>query len=304
MKRLLLAVAAAMLLPMAAHAQSYGNSFYHAEYGGPNSLQHQIDRSGLNLEDFDVEGPDRFTEAGDADTVGGAATYWNGGGNDGERFEGRYQKAWRPFEGSRTRLVVDVPVDVMTFNPGFGIGQVQSVLGSVSVGAEIPVNPNWSLTPRFAYGLQGGSDFFGNGEMVSASVTSRYRIPDVGRGEIIIGNMVGYTETINTGIVSQPFFRFGGSSENWAFRDGIAYQFPLNYRMFGRQTSMRISYVNTHLTGDPVAEDDLNEVALSVGVRMRETELRNKFEALRLGVLYTFSTDGYNAGTLTLGYRF
>jgi hypothetical protein len=299
MKRLLL-LAATALAPALAHAQStypYGVPYY-PTYGSPNSVQMQVLQVGLNLEDITDEGEDRFTEAGDSDTIGVAATRWSGDDANGDRIDLHYQKAWRPFAGSRARLLLDIPISALTVDHESGT----AYLGSVNLGLEIPLKSNWTLTPRVAYGQADAPDgFSGNGELAAASVTSRYRIAQIGRGDLVIGDMVGYTSTVRTGLNSQPFW--GGPDTNWAFRNGIAYQLPLETRLFGRQASFRISYVNTELTGDFVGYSMINEVAANIGVRLREANAKTNSDLLRFGVLYTWA-DNYKALTLTLGYRF
>ena len=122
-------------------------------------------------------------------------------------------------------------------------------------------------------------------------MSSRYRFPQIGRGDLVLGNAVIYTgESLN-------------GTQNVAFRNGIAYQFPIKSLMFGRQTSIRFSYTNTYIAGDAVAFDLVHEFAVNFGVRLREQDIRNRFEALRIGLLYTHA-DNYDAGTVTLGYRF
>ena len=59
-----------------------------------------------------------------------------------------------------------------------------------------------------------------------------------------MGNLVGYTTAIRTGITGQSSADFYKQQNVW-FRNGIAYQLPLKNRMFGRETSLRASYVFT-----------------------------------------------------------
>jgi hypothetical protein len=283
MKRILLAAMVAAALPVAANA-----SVYRPVYGNPNSVQHQILQAGMDIQDFEVEGADRFDVEGDADTVGGAVTHWEAMAIEGERYEARYQKAWRPFEGQRARALVDVPVNVLAFNGD----NATSV--SLSLGLEVPVTTNWSLTPRVvASKTWSPTSMGGDGDLYGASVTSRFRLAQVGRGDLVIGNMIAYTKA------SDAF----SEGENWAFRNGIAYQFPIKTLVFGRQASARVSYTHTQLEGDPVTYEQTHEVAANFGVRLREVEAKNKFEVLRIGILYTW-IDDYDATTLTVGYRF
>lgn len=283
MKRILLAAAALLAAPVLAHAAPYLPI-----EGSPNSIQTQILRGALNLDDVDVEGAARFSPEGDADVIGGAFTYWDGGPLDGERYEARYQKAWRPFEGQRSRALVDVPINAIT-NEGH-----TEWTGALSAGLEMAVSDNWSITPRVAVGVAEDDSWFGGGgEVYIATLGSRYRFPQVGRGDLVMGNLIG---------VSHSDDDYGGT-DDIIFRNGLAYQFPLKTQLFGRSASARFSVTHTALEGDPTFIDSYFEFAASLGVRNREANLRNRFELLRIGVIYT-RADDYDSGTVTFGYRF
>lgn len=298
MKKILLAAVMAAALPLAAHASPYNPTA-----GNPNSIQYSLLQSGLDLDSFDVVGAgddsaaaaddddddgSRFDVDGDADTIGFAGTHWESGGFDGERYEARYQKAWRPMEGRRSRLVLDLPVSMVAVD-----GET-ATSAAVSLGVEMPVSANWTLTPRaFVAHTWAGGYFGGDGDLYGASLASRFRLAQVGRGDLVLGNLVGYTKS-DDGM---------GETENWVFRNGAAYQFPLKGLVFGRQASARFSYTHTLLEGDPVSFEEINEISANLGVRLREANFRNRFELLRIGLLHTFADD-FNATTLTVGYRF
>lgn len=278
--------------------------------GSPNSLQFQAGRTALDLETVEPEGDERLGPGGDSDTIGGAFTYWGVTGQSGQRYDVHYQHARRVSEGSRMRFVVDVPINILHSGPDRLINEpagATAVLGTVSAGLEVPVQKNWLVTPRVSYGVASAGRFFGgDGELVTASVTSRAKIGNLGRGDLILGNMIGYSHTVRI-LTGRNFF---GKRENWVFRNGLAYQLPLKTRMFGRQASLRASYVFTTATQDPMSYKQVHELGFSIGVRSREAEQKNRFDQLRIGILYTHSKNefaanfDYDAATLTLGYRF
>lgn len=278
--------------------------------GSPNSLQFQAGRTSLDLESIGPEGDDRQGPMGDSDTIGGAFTYWGVTGQSGQRYDVHYQHARRVSEGSRMRFLVDVPINILHSGPDRLINEpsgATAVLGTVSAGLEVPVQKNWLITPRVSYGVASAGRFFGgDGEILTGSVTSRAKIANVGRGDLTIGNMVAYTHTVRI-LTGKNFF---GTRVNWVFRNGLAYQLPLKTRMFGRQASIRASYVFTTATQDPMFYKQVHEVGFSIGVRSREAEQKNRFDQLRIGILYTHSKNefaanfDYDAATLTLGYRF
>ncbi|WP_420382303.1 hypothetical protein [Novosphingobium sp.] len=284
---------------------------YNPTEGSPNSLQFQAVRDSLNMLDVEAEGEDRGEPDGDSDTIGGTLTRWGIQNQNGERYDLHYQHAQRVFEGSRARLIIDAPINILHPDTvhalGYSFPGATAVSGTLNVGLELPAQPNWLITPRVSYGVAlAGSYFGGNGELGTGSLTSRYQIRHVGRGEIIIGDMVAYTHSTKL-LTSQKFYF---PVINWVFRNGIAYQLPLKSRMFGRQTSLRASYVFTIATKDPLFFKKTHELGFSMGVRAREAEQKSRFEQLRVGILYTrasdqyVSTDHYHAISLTLGYRF
>jgi hypothetical protein len=254
---------------------------------GANSLQYTSARAAMDLSTVDIEGPDRFSQD-DSDTIGGTAAYWKGSGSDGETLEGRYQHSWRPFEGQRTIARVNVWGSALNDNSV----NKQAVTGTLSGGLEFQATPNWSITPRVSVGAAGGSDFFGgDGALGSLSVASRYRFPQVGRGDLVLGNLLSVTDDTQS------------HSAAVISRNGLAYQFPIKQQMFGRQMSARLSYVNTYVDGSDIGLNDYHEFAINFGVRNREQTVRSPIDLLRFGVLWTHAND-YDSGTFTLGFRF
>ncbi|WP_295525231.1 hypothetical protein [Novosphingobium sp. Chol11] len=112
-------VAGSALLPVPAFAQTYicsgaclpvyGSSSTESRFGGSNSLQFQAASVGLDLSDIQPEGEDRSLPQGDSDTIGGAFTYGKAGFQKVQRVDLRYQHARRLGEGSRARLLIDLP---------------------------------------------------------------------------------------------------------------------------------------------------------------------------------------------------
>ena len=154
--------------------------------------------------------------------------------------------------------------------------------GGAAIGLEQPIfDGRWSLEPQISWGFAVSNKIESIGHIAAATLTSRYRIDGIGRGYFIIGNMIGYTETLSTamfGAELNPHLR------NWVFRNGVAYELPLNFMVMGRGASVRASYEITNFTGDPLFLNQFQEAALSFGVRSREGVLHNSYEALRLGI--------------------
>lgn len=312
------------LAPGLAQAQTAGAQGYAAAdptYGSANSMLHQVASVALDLADLAPEGPAIYTPEGDSDTVGIAATLGKAGLQSLERYDLHYQHARRIGEGTRARFLLDVPVSLLHADSftvtgqsdggpsSFTFGAHTSGWATISAGVELPVTRNFQITPRVNYSNLRADAFNGlGGERVGPSVTARWRLPQVGRGDFVLGAMVGYEHSLKTLLSTTAFYE---SEHFWTLRGGIAYQLPLKSRMFGRQASLRASYVFTDVTGQPfMPYKKTHELALNLGIRTREAEQKTRYEQWRVGLVFTHtdneftSAAGYNAGTLTLGYRF
>lgn len=136
--------------------------------------------------------------------------------------------------------------------------------------------------------------------MLSTTVASRFVVGNVGRGRIVIGNMVGYTQTLGTGFAG---YNINPGLKNWAFRNGLAYDLPLKFRGLGRNTSMRASYTFTNYAGDDLYFNKFHEFGLSLGLRGREESARNARDLIRLNLGLTKAKD-YSSWSAGLGFRF
>lgn len=286
----------------------HGGNSLQLTCGSPDSANFKAVADALDMDfDFDVDG--------DSDTIGGTATAWDMSNENGQRFDLKYAKGMQLSEGSRTRLVLTGVARYLTVNDtasglAGGHGNLSALSIGLGAGVQIPVQPNWWLTPRISYAATAASQGIGgDSEILAGTLSSNYRFGGLGRGELTMGNLVGYTQTIRTGITSQKSNDYIKQQNVW-FRNGLAYQLPLSGRMLGRQTSLRTSYVFTLGTKDTMAFEQIHEAAISFGFRMRETEQRTGSDLLRVGLLYThakneyFKNADYDSLTLTVGYRF
>ena len=264
--------------------------------GNPDSLQGALVRSALDLSEGDsaIEGGAE-SAADDPWLVGLSYTRADTDRYTTDRISGRIQRSFRVLEGRRALLKLELPFSYLETS--------QARTGSVALGAalEVPLIQNrWSLEPRVSVGAT-ISELASAGWMVSASLGSRYKIDNVGRGYLLIGNMVGYTSTLPAHISSE--MNLDPGLENWVFRNGLAYELPLNGQVLGRGASLRASYTFTNFTGDDLYLDKFHEVTLSFGVRNREGVARNVHDLLRVNTTATFG-DNYQAYSIGLGYRF
>lgn len=246
------------------------NSAFDPVVGNPDSLQGAMLRSALEL----GGGENPFAEEPELLSFG--FTRFDAGVFDGQRYDVRLQKAW-PVFGGGTRLLLDLPVSLID------TGDDTAFSGHVGVGLEFPlIEGRWTLTPRTAFGIVSSDEVGGDGELWSASLASRYVVPNVGGGKLVIGNMVAHTATTETGLSGS---NVNPDLANWVFRNGAAYQLPGG--------DWRVAYVFTNFTGDEVFLDEHHEVSVDY----------DGFERVRIGLKGT-AGDDYEAVTLSAGLRF
>ncbi len=270
--------------------------------GNPGSVQSGLIRSSLDLSSGD-SAIEQDAASGGTNTPGDpwiiGANYSFGSSDHGRydfmRADGRIARSFRLSEGGRTLLKFDMPFNYSEVN---GARAVQLQLG---VGLEVPViAQRWSIEPRIAYGITGSDQLGSVGHLVSATVASRYVLSGLGRGRLVIGNMVGHTQTMSTGFTG---YNVNPDLKNWAFRNGLAYEMPLKLRSFGRNASARLSYSLTNYTGDKLYYNSFHEVTFSLGIRGREESVRNARDLFRLNFSLVKTKD-YTSWSAGVGFRF
>lgn len=262
--------------------------------GNPSSLQGTLVRNALEMSSSDsvVEGSNT---AGDPWIVGAAVSYSKSGRFNSTRYDARFQRTFRMFEGGRAVLKFDMPISYSEVNGA------RAATAQLGVGLEVPViAQRWSLEPRIGYGITASDQLGSLGHMVSTSVASRYVINGLGRGRIVIGNMAGYTQTLSTGFTG---YNINPGLKNWVFRNGLAYDLPLKMRAGGRGASIRTSYTFTQYAGDKLYSNNFHEAAISFGLRGREESQRYGRDLIRFNVsgLKARNFKSISAG---VGFRF
>jgi hypothetical protein len=263
--------------------------------GNPNSLQATLTRSALDLTNGDSAIEEGANTAGDPWIVGATYTMGSAGRFDIERFDGRVQRSFRLFEGNRALLKFDLPFNYSKLN-GSSVYSAQ-----IGLGLEVPViAQRWSLEPRVAYGVVASRDAGSVGHIAQVSLTSRYLIEGLGRGRLVIGNMIGYSQTLDPPVTEA---NINPELKNISLRNGVAYELPLKSRIGGRLSSLRASYGFTNYFGDDLRNNSFHEASLSFGLRGREESIRAARDLIRFN-LNTVQARGYSSYTAGLGFRF
>jgi hypothetical protein len=125
-------------------------------------------------------------------------------------------------------------------------------------------------------------------------------IEGLGRGRLVIGNMVGYGATLAPPGIDTDL---NPGLRNWSFRNGMAYEMPLKMAIGGRLTSLRASYGFTAYAGDKLRNNTFHEATLSIGLRGREETVRATRDLIRLN-FNTVQARDYHSYSAGLGFRF
>ncbi len=263
--------------------------------GNPNSLQSSLVKSALDLSNGDSLIEEGANTSGDPWIVGAAFTTGGAGRFDIDRIDARIQRGFRIFEGNRALLKFDLPFNYSRVNGA------KAYSAQIGLGLELPVvAQRWSLEPRVSYGLVYSGDAGSAGHIIQGSVTSRYVIQGVGRGRLIVGNMIGYSQTLDPPGTSA---NINPDLKNFVFRNGVAYDLPIKGLFSGRSTSLRASYGFTAFTGDKLRNNSFHEATLSFGLRGREESTRAMRDLIRFN-LSTVQAKGYSTYTAGFGFRF
>jgi hypothetical protein len=169
--------------------------------------------------------------------------------------------------------------------------------GSFGFGVRVPILRRWAVTPMLRAGLVGSVDAGAAQIAYSGTLTSKadFYFQDL---RLSVNNMVGYYATGSVGIGT---FQVDYNMKNTIFRNGLALEGSLNYKLFDDPTSWEVQFVDTRVTGDSWFNNWYDEIVLTLGTRRRAT--RMTWQDLRIGASYTFG-DNFNGFQFVLNYRF
>lgn len=227
--------------------------------------------------------------------VGGRIGTFSAGEEDGIYADIALEKGFRVGEGSRDRIKVSIPISFLDYQD-----EVQSS-GSIRLGYEkMLVEDRWAIEPSIGVGYALETDKYAAGALWSAGISSLFKVADIGKGKLVMGNAVGYSESFD--IESGSSFK-SPEVNNISFRNGLSYQMPVGQRVFDRLGTLRASYTYTFIEGDELFLDEYHEASLSYGVGAKDVSARQKQEIARIGMSGTVGDD-YKALSLNIGYRF
>lgn len=190
----------------------------------------------------------------------------------------------------RRQLLFDLPLSYADVQGSKSYG------ASLGIGYRHPVNDDWSLTPAIRAGGVGSVDLGSAALVYSGSLTSNYNLywDDI---KISIGNMVGYYKTTS---VDAGDFEVDYDLTNTMFKNGVGFEGPVNYTIFGNPTSWQFSVAHTLFTGDSLYVDSYFDIAASFGTRATSST----WDRIRLGLTYTAGNNSFSGFQVNFGYTF
>ncbi len=258
--------------------------------GNPNSLQSNLVQDAFDSGAF---------ATGQASTENRTGLAVSGGVFQSGDFEGRsvtipLSRDFHFDSRPGMKLEVKLPITLVETEDA----QIYSISPSLALTA--PVNDRWSLTPGLSWGVSGSIDAASVAQMAGATLTSKYRVPDLPTegASMTVGNMVGYVQTL-------PFayqdFSFDPGIRNTVLKNGLMIEQPVGAELYGEEMTAQLSYAHSRFFGTDLYMNGYHEVAVSLGTPVEGIETIT--DELRLGVAYTFGND-YQSVTFNLGYRF
>ena len=184
-----------------------------------------------------------------------------------------------PLADPRYALIFDLPLTYVD------IDGATSYAGSLGFGVRVPVFDNWSITPSLRSGITGSVDLGSVGGLYST-----------------LGNMVSYVATtpIDTEVDG---YQIEYDLENYITRNGVGLSGEVPGRtLLGLPMTWEAYVVNTQIFGDDVFIDNYTDVAFSLGSKASNNGIT--WDAVRLGLAYTFTNEDYSGFKLDFGYRF
>lgn len=193
----------------------------------------------------------------------------------------------------RYALVIDLP---LTYVETEG---AKTYAGSLGVGLRVPLAPRWNLTPAVRAGATGSADLGSAGIIYSGSLTSHYAFEPVSKFDISLVNMLAYytTESIKAGD-----YDVGYDLQNTVMRNGLLTAREAGFSLLGAAMQWELQLVRTDYFGDELYSKNYQDVSVSLGTRKESGRL--VWNALRIGLTYTFGQGDVDGAGMNLGYTF
>lgn len=190
----------------------------------------------------------------------------------------------------------------LLFDAPITISQVENstaMNGSLGVGLNFMLMPDWYVMPTLRLGLSGSRDLGAAAAIYSAGVNSTYILYPNKSSSLSIINMIAHYKTNS---ISLGEYKGGYDLSNNIFRNGVEYKQKMAFSIQGRPVVMKAQLARTDYTGDALYSSYVHDASLSFGIKNSNEKLF--LSEYRLGMTYTFGDGDIRGVSFNLGYSF
>jgi hypothetical protein len=168
---------------------------------------------------------------------------------------------------------------------------------NVAVGGayRIEISERGFVIPSANYGITGSEDLGSVGQIVSASITSGFRIYQSPHFSLWMGNGISYLRTLKTSIQD---YSFDPNLSNMAFVNGLVLSTPMP--TLGANIWIEYSFSDTRYTGSDLFNRRYDEIGVAIG---RSSGSRMNPSYWKIGASYLNGTHS-KGGAVNLHYSF
>ena len=199
----------------------------------------------------------------------------------------------------------------LTFRLPLEYRQVEeAITGQVAIGMSYKtpiINEKWFLTPSVSYGLVGSLDLIAAAQIISTSLTSNILLFSGAHSRYFISmaNLIGYSKTLPIPIEFKGY-KFSVERQNIITRNGILLSIPTRDKLSGKRLITDIFLIDTRAFGDPMYEDQYNEIGFSIRPQdFKKNKESTNFLGQRIGVGFKYFHSEVSSGwSFNVGYQF
>lgn len=190
-------------------------------------------------------------------------------------------------------IFIDAPVTVVK------IQDTVSWSGSLGLGLQFMVQPDWYLMPIARVGIAASNDLGASAAIYSAGLSSNYIFYPTKSSSLSVMNMVSYYKT---GEIDLGSYKGSYDLNNIVYRNGIEYRQKTSYTAFNKPIITKIQLARTDYTGDEVYSSYSHDISMSFGVK--NTKKDSILSEYRVGGTYTFGDGDVDGFSINFGYTF
>ncbi len=177
-------------------------------------------------------------------------------------------------------------------------GGASSVVGSVGLGARLPVTCAWILTPILRLGAGGSLDLCTSGGFITGGLTStyNYKMTDY---VLSMVNYAGYFTSSNLWLTG---LNFNYHLHNTVFKNGLSLTSCKGYTLCKRPINFNVTFVDSYFAGETLFIRHYDEVGISLITTHFNRCL--DYDCLSAGFTYKWGQKNYKGYFLNMIYQF